>query len=266
MIALLLSSPLQSFARWPNAALTLFLLSGLAQIAAVQATMWTRRYDTSPPELAAWYPEEVVDGTPSAWLRSTQIGHSELNERWADRTRLVYHCGIVLLLSGLVTIIVPTGHITAPRWILIVTAVAGLAGEILWIVAASSFDPDRRRTSLYRTALVLLWAVALAVAATADSVDARLLVLAPACVLVVVYLAQGLLEVVRGSNLRTTILSVSVAVVSAAVAVQFVLAVAAWSAWALALTAVVFGGGEAGRVVVALRSRVDGSGVAVPRE
>ncbi len=263
MMALLLSSPLQSFARWPDAALTLFLLSGLAQIAAVQATMWVRRYDTGPAELAAWYPEEVTDGTPSDWLRNVQIGHAELNERWADRTRLVYHAGIVMLLAGLVATVVPVGHITAPRWILILAGAAGLAGEIFWIVAASSFDPARRRTGLHRTALALLWAVAVAIAATADSVGARLLVLAPAGVLVIAYLAQVLLPAVRGrGGLRMTAVSLVAAVVAAVVAAQFVLAVATWSAWTLAVAAVVCGGGEVVRAAAALRSDADGSAAA----
>jgi hypothetical protein len=260
MMALLLSSPLQSFARWPNAALTLFLIGGLAQIAAVQATMWARRYDTSPAELAAWYPEEVTDGTPSDWLRNVQIGHAELNERWANRTRLVYHAGIVMLLAGLVATVVPVGHITAARWVLILVGVAGLAGEVLWIVAASSFDRAGRRAGLHRIAVAILWAAAAAIAVTADSSGARLFVLVPSGVLVIDYLASALLPAVRHrGDARRTAVSLVAAIVAAIVTAQFLLVVASWSAWALAMASLVGGLGEAVRAAAVLRSGTDRS-------
>ncbi|MFF5293066.1 hypothetical protein [Paractinoplanes globisporus] len=263
MIALLLSSPLQSFARWPNAALTLLLLAGLAQIAVVQATMWTRRYDTSPAELAAWYPQEITGGTPSDWLRNLQVGHAELNERWANRTRFIYHVGIVMLLAGLVATVVPARHISTPRWILIFTAAAGLAGEIFWIVAASSFDPVRRRTGLHRTGFALLWAMVVTVAATADSTGARLLVVAPAGVLIIAYLAPAVLPVARGRGaLRISPVDLAGAVIAAVFAALFVLAAATWSAWTLAVAAVVCGAGEVVRSAVALRPGTDKSAVA----
>src|SRR5882757_7781242 len=48
----MLTAGTKQFSRWPEAALTCFLAAGLMQIAAVQATVWARRYDTSPSELA----------------------------------------------------------------------------------------------------------------------------------------------------------------------------------------------------------------------
>ncbi|MFD0415179.1 hypothetical protein [Streptomyces sp. NPDC127108] len=135
------------FARWPDAAVSLFIASGLAQIGAVQAAVWARRYDTLPEELAQWWPGEVRDGRPTRWLRNVQRGHATLSLRWADRTRGFYHAGIVLLLSGTLVVGVPPGRVPGPRWTLIGTAALGLAGELAWLVHAAFFDPARRRAA-----------------------------------------------------------------------------------------------------------------------
>jgi hypothetical protein len=135
MTALLLptlSSTSKNFVRWPDAALTLFVAGGLAQIAAVQATMWARRYDTSPDELSQWFPDEVLDGRPSEWLRNVQDGTLEQSQLWANRTRLAYHLGILLLLAGLTTTVVPPGSMSLSRWVLVTTACSGLVGELCW--------------------------------------------------------------------------------------------------------------------------------------
>lgn len=135
------------FARWPDAAVSLFLASGLAQIGAVQAAVWARRYDTLPEELAQWWPGEVRDGRPTRWLRNVQRGHAALSLRWADRTRGFYHAGIVLLLSGTLVVGVPPGRVPGARWTLIGTAALGLAGELAWLVHAAFLDPARRRAA-----------------------------------------------------------------------------------------------------------------------
>ncbi|MFD9880621.1 hypothetical protein ACFWZT_04035 [Streptomyces alboflavus] len=135
------------FARWPDAAVSLFIASGLAQIGAVQAAVWARRYDTLPEELAQWWPGEMRDGRPTRWLRNVQRGHATLSLRWADRTRGFYHAGIVLLLSGTLVVGVPPGRVPGPRWTLIGTAAVGLVGELAWLVHAAFFDPARRRAA-----------------------------------------------------------------------------------------------------------------------
>lgn len=188
MTALLLptlSSVPQSFARWPDAALTLFVASGLAQIATVQAAMWARRYDTFPEELAHWYPDEVLDGRPTEWLRAFQHNNLELSKRWANRTRFAYHVGILLLLGGLAVTVVPAGHMTVSRWVLVTTACLGLVGELSWVVGALFLDPSLRHMALYHTALMLLSALAFSLAVTANSLTVRLLVLVPAGLLAV---------------------------------------------------------------------------------
>ncbi|WP_405658252.1 hypothetical protein [Streptomyces sp. RK9] len=152
------------FARWPDAAVSLFIASGLAQIGAVQAAVWARRYDTLPEELAQWWPGEMQGGRPTRWLRNVQRGHATLSLRWADRTRGFYHAGIVLLLSGTLVVGVPPGRVPGPRWTLIGTAAVGLAGELAWLVHAAFFDPARRRAAHGHAAA----AVAGLVAATAS--------------------------------------------------------------------------------------------------
>jgi hypothetical protein len=188
MTALLLptlSNGSRNFARWPDAALTLFVASGLAQIAAVQAAMWARRYDTVPDELAQWYPDEVRDGRPSEWLHALQSNCLELSQRWTDWTRLAYHVGILLLLGGLTTVVIPAGPMSGSRWLLVMTAGSGLVGELSWIVGASFLDPQLRGKAFCRVGLLLVSLAVLTLTVVAKSSAARISVLFPAALLVV---------------------------------------------------------------------------------
>ncbi len=134
--------PGPGFTRWPNVALTLFVLAGLAQIVAVQCAVWARRYDVAPDELAAWYPDELPRGRPTVWLRNVQGAHAERASRWAGRTRAAYHLGIVSLLAGVAIALVPPGGIPAARWVTIGLASAGAPAELAWI--ATTLWRERR--------------------------------------------------------------------------------------------------------------------------
>ena len=178
-----LSTTSQSFARWPDVALMLLVGGGLAQIAAVQAAVWARRYDTDPDELLRWWPDHLRDGRPSEWLITVQRSHLEQSERWAGRTRLAYHLGIILLLAGTTVAVVPPGQVMFSRWLLVGICALGLAGELLWVVAALFVDPSRRRLAIAHTAVLLVSILTLLLAVSANAVPALVTVLAGSCVL-----------------------------------------------------------------------------------
>jgi hypothetical protein len=167
MTALLLPSLTgadQRFARWPDVSLALFVASGLAHVAAVQAALWARRYDTGPDELIAWYPDRMRDGRPDEWLRAVQRSHLLLSERWATKARAAYHVGIVLLLAGMTVVMVPPAPMTWSRWLLVGTSGVGLVGEALWIVWAGFLDRQRRARAVAAGAVAVGSVVAAGVA------------------------------------------------------------------------------------------------------
>ncbi|HEX4817969.1 MAG TPA: hypothetical protein VFV66_34945 [Nonomuraea sp.] len=156
MTALLLPTASQVFARWTDAAMTLFVAAGLAHIAAVQAAIWARRYDTTPAELVMWHPDEVDGERPSAWLQGVQQGLLERSRVWSERARFAYHLGIALLLAGLAVATVPKGELTPSRWLLVSVAILGFVGEVLWITGSTFLDRDRRRSALLYVLTVML--------------------------------------------------------------------------------------------------------------
>ncbi|MFC6084130.1 hypothetical protein [Sphaerisporangium aureirubrum] len=183
MTALLLPPSTQAFSRWPDAALAFFLAAGLAQIAAVQAGIWARRYDTTPAELLMWHPDHAKEDRPSAWLLGVQRGLMKRSQVWSDRARLAYHLGIVLLLTGLSVATVPSGALSPSRWVLVSVALLGLVGEVLWIAGSAFLDHARRRTALRQVLAAMLAASAAVVAALTreGTVVLGLLVLLTVC-------------------------------------------------------------------------------------
>jgi hypothetical protein len=146
------------FARWPELTLALLLCAGLALIGAVQAGMWARRYEVAPDALLAWHPEYALerDTLGANRLRAEQRDHLDLHDLWAERTRALYNLGILLLLAGIATTVVPPGAISADRWIVIGAACAGFAGEVAWVVGTVSFVPERRRAALAHGLMLVL--------------------------------------------------------------------------------------------------------------
>ncbi|SNQ51845.1 membrane hypothetical protein [Frankia canadensis] len=161
------AAPGSRLCRWPDITLFCFIGSGLAQVATVQATVWCRRLTATPAEFMTWYPDEVHDGRPSRWLRNVQASHQRQALRWADRARLWYHAGILLLLAGLVAVSVPPWRIGAERGAVVALTVLGLLGELAWLVVATFRSRTRRRQGLIHGVGVLCGPVlAVAVAAT----------------------------------------------------------------------------------------------------
>ncbi|MBD3010505.1 hypothetical protein [Streptomyces sp. 5-10] len=141
--------------RWPNAALALFVLSGLLQIATIQATAWARRYMCTPGDLREWFPGEETDGTPSPFLIGMQESHLRQAQRWANMARGFYHAGIIALLAGLLVICVPRGQLTGGRWTVLAVCAAGIVGELAWLVRATFLDRAIRRDAWLGMAVLL---------------------------------------------------------------------------------------------------------------
>ncbi|TMR17335.1 hypothetical protein ETD86_23670 [Nonomuraea turkmeniaca] len=154
--------PAVPYSRWPDAALVCFVLAGLAQIATVQATAWTRRYMCTPEELGQWYPEHVTNEQPSTWLRNVQESHLRQALRWADATRLFFHCGVLALLLGVVVACVPDGEIGPGRWAVLAVGGAGVVGELSWLVRAIFLSAALRRQVWLNAGVLLAAAGAVA--------------------------------------------------------------------------------------------------------
>lgn len=150
----------EAVSRWPDASLALFVAAGLLQIAAVQATAWTRRYMCTPADLLEWFPDEQTDGAPTPFLLGMQRSHLVQAHRWANAARGFYHAGIVALLTGLLVACVPRGDLTGARWTVLAVCAAGVAGEFAWLFRAVFLDRGLRREAAYGMAVLLAVAAA----------------------------------------------------------------------------------------------------------
>lgn len=135
------------FARWPDLALGCFVAAGLAQVFAVQSVVWARRYMMTPDDLRQWFPNDFGhDELPTAWLRNVQWSGALLAQTWARRTTRWVNAGLALLLAGVAASVVPPGHISGPRWAVIVVACAGVFVETGWVT--TTMVPERLRQRL----------------------------------------------------------------------------------------------------------------------
>jgi nitrate reductase gamma subunit len=145
LMALVVSNPTRL--RWPDYALATLALAALFLFAAVQFAYVARQYVVSPTELEAWWPG--IDQNQTRWeqVREEQVDSSENFLAWANRFRLAYHIGVVLIAGGVALILVPPGHVGAARCVAVAIAAVGCLGEISWIVGnATKMLDDARLT------------------------------------------------------------------------------------------------------------------------
>jgi len=105
--------------RWRDATLALLVASGLSQIAAVQASMWSKQYADLPA------------GT-----------------RWATFMSRAYDVGIICLLAAVTALLAPPGrlkNVPIGRWIPFAIAALGLLGECVWVAYAIRIECRGRR-------------------------------------------------------------------------------------------------------------------------
>lgn len=126
--------------RCPDLALVLLVGAATSLLAAIQCAYSARQYVVRPDELEAWWPEIDDEKSPYAAeerdaVRAEQFGHARLHALWARRFRAAYHAGVLLVLSALVAILVPSGEIPPLRWAAISLACAAVAAETAWVLA-----------------------------------------------------------------------------------------------------------------------------------
>lgn len=117
--------------RWPEATLAILLSSAFLLILSVQAAIWARQYQVTPPEVEAW-----TQGTDPRTAASLQHLLHRQNLWWAAATRFAYHFGVALLLFGVALTLVPTGDVSEGRAIVLALAFGAFAFEFSWIIAA----------------------------------------------------------------------------------------------------------------------------------
>jgi hypothetical protein len=129
-----------SDARWPEVALLLFMLAAVLFVFSVQAMFWARRYQTTPEEIKAWWPDAAHPLRLKA-LRDEQRMHAKGFSLWAHRARATYNAGLLCLLAALTVLAVPAasdGHLAFVRWLTVAVGGVALVAEVTWIIGSSS--------------------------------------------------------------------------------------------------------------------------------
>jgi hypothetical protein len=129
-----------SEARWPDAALLLFMLAAVLFVTSVQAMFWARQYQTNPPEIMAWWPDATRPERLKL-LRNDQKWHAAGFRMWANRARATYSAALLCLLAALTIIAVPAeshGQGQGPflRWLAVAAGGAMFIAEAIWITGS----------------------------------------------------------------------------------------------------------------------------------
>ena len=127
-----------SEARWPDAALLLFMLAAVFFVAAVQAMFWARGYQTTPQEIKEWWPDATGDRRLTQ-LRREQKYHAAGFRMWSNRARVTYSAALLCLLAALTTLAVPPehyGHAQSWRWLAVAVGAVAFIAETIWIAGS----------------------------------------------------------------------------------------------------------------------------------
>lgn len=133
-----------SDARWPSVALLLFMLAAALFIATLQVMFWARRYQVSPSELKAWWPD-ADDPRRYRKLQQIQKHHAAGFRTWATRARITYRAAQLCLAAGLTMIAVPpesAGQLSVFRWVAVGVGAAAFVSQVIWIVGNSRWYRD----------------------------------------------------------------------------------------------------------------------------
>jgi hypothetical protein len=127
--------------RWPGAVLLALTVAAVTFIGSVQCAYNSRQYLWSGAEVRDWWPEMDQDTGLERQLRGQQAEAYFLWEAWAKWTRWTFNCGILALLVGLGMGLAPkqgNGTQENLRWVALGIAFAACAGEVSWLIVASS--------------------------------------------------------------------------------------------------------------------------------
>lgn len=114
------------------------LLTGAAlfMVGSMQFSLWARQNEVSPSFYDEWFP--VATEKRVQYNKAEQATLKRKWEFWSGLTRSAYNAGILLLLAGLLTILLPPEGITlrTARGAAAGLAAAGLAAEYIWLIGA----------------------------------------------------------------------------------------------------------------------------------
>lgn len=131
LIAVVLSSA--SAFRLVNPVLLLLVLAAAALIATVEFSFLARQYVVTPSEMEDWWPDHEAPLRRTA-LRREQRYHVAQFRSWTVRARRAYNTGILALSLGVALLVVPHGHISLGRAVVIIAAGLAFAAELAWVV------------------------------------------------------------------------------------------------------------------------------------
>jgi hypothetical protein len=124
-------------ARWPDAALLLFMLAAVFFITTVQAMFWARGYQVSPQQIKEWWPD-AGDAQRMELLRDEQKLHAAGFHMWSNRARVTYSVALLCLLAALTLLAVPPSSHgqSVIRWLAVAVGVTAFTAETVWTMGS----------------------------------------------------------------------------------------------------------------------------------
>jgi hypothetical protein len=128
----------KSQARWPDAALLLFMVAAVLFVTTVQAMFWARGYQATPQQIKEWWPD-ADDAERMELLRREQKRHAAGFRMWSDRARITYTFALLCLLAALTLLAVPPPSqesASVLRWLAVAAGAAAFIAESVWTMGS----------------------------------------------------------------------------------------------------------------------------------
>lgn len=119
--------------RWYEAAVLLLTIAAMAFLGSLQAFQWARMYASTPTEALSWW----QDGDTAD---RRQAVRSELRQDrarftiWYRRAIFSYSLGVLSLLCGIGTTLIPATRASILRWCTIAVVAVALVIEVGWLI------------------------------------------------------------------------------------------------------------------------------------
>jgi len=124
--------------RWPDAALSLFMLAAVLFVACVQAMFWARGYQVTPQQIKEWWPDADNPERSKLLIRAQEL-HVAGFRMWSNRARVVYSAALLCLLAALTLLAVPPqthAQLPAFRWLAVAVGATAFVTEAIWIIGS----------------------------------------------------------------------------------------------------------------------------------
>ena len=128
----------KSQARWPDAALLLFMVAAVLFVTTVQAMFWARGYQATPQQIKEWWPD-ADDAERMELLRREQKRHAAGFRMWSNRARITYSFALLCLLAALTLLAVPPPSqesASVLRWLAVAVGAAAFIAESVWTMGS----------------------------------------------------------------------------------------------------------------------------------